>query len=229
MSVEYHRKHYLANKSRYFARNKKYKQIFDAILEKLKDRPCADCGERFPTYVMDFDHIRGKKVISISRLRGLCSPALLLSEVKKCEVVCANCHRLRTHKNLRHLTIEEIVQGLVKRRKVYDRKIWEELLMMIGITMPPLPPPPARRSRCVRKIGPEGTAWCSLHVAFISIDKFEKNASRWNGLQSQCVDCRKRLPSRISKRDKRFQKAMFERRREIEICSSSTARSIFKR
>ena len=64
-----------------------------------KDCPCADCGETYPYYVMDLDHLPGHdKVMGVSDMvgKGL-SKASILAELEKCEVVCANCHRERTH------------------------------------------------------------------------------------------------------------------------------------
>lgn len=40
-----------------------------------------------------------------------------------------------------------------------------------------------------RKVGPEGTAWCSVHKDFLPIEKFWRNKSRWNGLFAHCIDC----------------------------------------
>jgi len=151
---------------------------------------------------MDFDHVSGEKVMNIAQLSRLSSPASLLSEIKKCELVCANCHRIRTSSRLPSkniLSVEEILKSFISRKKTYDREVWEELFSMIGVALPPLPEKPKRLPRNVRKIGPEGTAWCRGHQSFLSVDKFEKNASRWNGLQGQCVDCRKKMPSRKSK------------------------------
>lgn len=66
-------------------------------LEALKDVPCADCRGRFPRVCMDFDHVRGEKIDSISRMiRMSFSRDLILAEIEKCEVVCSNCHRIRT-------------------------------------------------------------------------------------------------------------------------------------
>jgi hypothetical protein len=63
----------------------------------MKDKPCADCGRRYPYYVMDFDHRDpSTKLFEI----GTCvrrGAAVLAAEVAKCDVVCANCHRERTH------------------------------------------------------------------------------------------------------------------------------------
>lgn len=68
-----------------------------AKLEALKDVPCADCQGRFPRVCMDFDHVRGKKIASISKMmRESYSWESILAEIAKCEVVCSNCHRIRT-------------------------------------------------------------------------------------------------------------------------------------
>lgn len=51
-----------------------------------------------------------------------------------------------------------------------------------------------------RKVGPEGTAWCRAHQRFLPVSRFAKNGSRWNGFQGQCNDCRKKMPSRKSRK-----------------------------
>jgi hypothetical protein len=56
----------------------------------------VDCGIRYPTYVMDFDHIAGKKRTHIAAMRGNFAWDQIAAEIAKCEVVCANCHRERT-------------------------------------------------------------------------------------------------------------------------------------
>jgi 5-methylcytosine-specific restriction endonuclease McrA len=40
-----------------------------------------------------------------------------------------------------------------------------------------------------RKIGPDGTAWCGRCRAFLPIDRFGKNRSRWNGVGCWCRSC----------------------------------------
>lgn len=66
---------------------------------ELKDVPCADCGGRFPPVAMDFDHVRGVKKYHIALMVGQArgSRETFEQEIAKCEVVCANCHRLRHH------------------------------------------------------------------------------------------------------------------------------------
>ncbi len=67
------------------------------FVAKAKDRPCADCGGRFPFVCMDFDHVSGEKKAGISLMVEKVRPwGELKAEIAKCEVFCANCHRLRT-------------------------------------------------------------------------------------------------------------------------------------
>ena len=79
------------------ARNYGYKERNRLWLEAQKDHPCSDCHQRFISCVMEFDHIRGEKLFELSRLaqttRNL---QALIDEAAKCELVCANCHRVRT-------------------------------------------------------------------------------------------------------------------------------------
>lgn len=62
-----------------------------------KDKPCLDCGVVYPPFVLDFDHVRGNKASSISDLVAKGASLQVISkEISKCDLVCANCHRVRT-------------------------------------------------------------------------------------------------------------------------------------
>lgn len=96
---EYHRKWYHKNKERIKNRKsksskKRRNKILDFI-KSLKEVPCKDCGNSYPYYVMDFDHVIGNKRFTIGQNKTL-SIETLKQEIKKCEIVCANCHRIRT-------------------------------------------------------------------------------------------------------------------------------------
>lgn len=69
------------------------------LIINIKNVPCKDCNQKFPYYVMDFDHVRGRKKFNISQTLSV-RPETLMREIKKCEVVCANCHRIRTYKRM---------------------------------------------------------------------------------------------------------------------------------
>ena len=73
-------------------------QALVAWLRQLKaGRPCADCGGIFHPVAMTFDHLPGStKRAEVSNLVYRGSRQLLLEEIAKCELVCANCHAIRT-------------------------------------------------------------------------------------------------------------------------------------
>ena len=68
-----------------------------ARLWALKEGPCADCGQVYPPWVMQFDHVRGTKEGGVSRMAVGASLERLMAEVEKCELVCGNCHLNRTY------------------------------------------------------------------------------------------------------------------------------------
>lgn len=65
-------------------------------------RPCMDCGKSYPHYVMDFDHRDpSAKISEIANMLKDCRPwVIILEEIEKCDLVCANCHRVRTHETI---------------------------------------------------------------------------------------------------------------------------------
>ncbi len=67
------------------------------IIISLKSVPCIDCTRIYLPRQMDFDHVRDVKITNISNLVHHSSKKQLLEEIAKCEVVCAVCHRIRTH------------------------------------------------------------------------------------------------------------------------------------
>jgi hypothetical protein len=59
--------------------------------------PCKDCGLKYPHYVMDFDHIGDDKKSGLSELvNSRASWETILKEISKCDLICSNCHRVRT-------------------------------------------------------------------------------------------------------------------------------------
>lgn len=65
------------------------------LVTQGKARPCMDCGRSYPKEVMEFDHVRGKKLFELADAWNI-GRERILAEMAKCDVVCANCHRLRT-------------------------------------------------------------------------------------------------------------------------------------
>lgn len=65
-------------------------------LREVKANPCTDCKQTFPPECMDLDHVRGEKKHNIASAYLWLNQADLDVELNKCELVCANCHRIRS-------------------------------------------------------------------------------------------------------------------------------------
>lgn len=97
---EYQRKWRQRNSDKHLAYVNAVKAKLRQEIDEYKlERGCADCGYSEHAVALDFDHVRGTKIDNISTMlqRGL-SRGKIHAEMKKCEVVCANCHRVRTQK-----------------------------------------------------------------------------------------------------------------------------------
>ena len=71
--------------------------IIRYIQEYKQNKGCFDCGIMYPYWILDFDHCRGTKVSDITAMTRTHSFDDVKLEMEKCDVVCANCHRDRTH------------------------------------------------------------------------------------------------------------------------------------
>jgi len=60
-------------------------------------KPCADCGGLFHPAAMHWDHLPGQeKKATLGYLAKRGNRRRVLEEIAKCELVCANCHAVRT-------------------------------------------------------------------------------------------------------------------------------------
>ena len=85
------------NRERFMAAKRKRTDALVAWVQTLKDNPCIDCGLKFHPAAMTFDHLPGsKKRGDVSTIARSGASALLRAEIEKCELVCANCHAVRT-------------------------------------------------------------------------------------------------------------------------------------
>ena len=90
------RKYAVKDRERNLAYAKQRQDERQALIWRIKDVPCKDCGDTFPPYCMDFDHVTGTKTANISEMKSY-SMDRILDEVAKCDIVCSNCHRIRTY------------------------------------------------------------------------------------------------------------------------------------
>ena len=90
--------YYAANREAEIWRVRRRQEATTAFLRELRDVPCHDCGGRFAPHQMDFDHRdpREKSFNLCSGRAALKNRDQILAEAAKCDVVCVNCHRLRS-------------------------------------------------------------------------------------------------------------------------------------
>jgi len=107
---EYHKKYmkeiwYPKNKIKHLKLIKKRKKDISNFIRNIKKNSvCADCGLQNKNHpeIFDFDHVNGNKKINIGSAYVIgWSKERILQEIAKCEIVCSNCHRIRTKKRNR--------------------------------------------------------------------------------------------------------------------------------
>lgn len=121
----YNVRYYAANRARELERVKRRQAATTAFLRDLRRVPCADCGGRFEPFQMDFDHRDPTtKSFWLMSSRAQLKPRWrLLEEVAKCDVVCANCHSLRTRRQHRQRLAQRGLVGRSPRIREY-RERW---------------------------------------------------------------------------------------------------------
>ena len=69
------------------------------LLDKIKlEKGCKECGYKEHPVALDFDHINPEtKEFTIGTCYTSVSLKRLHKEIKKCQILCANCHRIKTH------------------------------------------------------------------------------------------------------------------------------------
>lgn len=94
--MERKRGYSVKDKDKNLAYAKQRQEERQSLIWRIKDIPCKDCDQKFPPYCMDFDHVNGEKTANISEMKSY-SMDRILDEIAKCDLVCSNCHRIRTY------------------------------------------------------------------------------------------------------------------------------------
>lgn len=94
----YSQKHYQNNKNPYLKRSALKKKERINFSKNIKESSvCCDCKKYFKYFQMQFDHLPGtNKKNTISKIVQSGTIDQLKKEMKKCEIVCVNCHAKRT-------------------------------------------------------------------------------------------------------------------------------------
>lgn len=103
--AQYMKDYYKNNPNKYDKHKEKYVKLNDqqwaitvqSLIAERIIKGCADCGIKNPV-VLEFDHKDpSQKSFSIGSDKGRKRPIQeFIEELDKCDVVCANCHRIRT-------------------------------------------------------------------------------------------------------------------------------------
>lgn len=98
ISKEYYEKNKEKQKKQIYASKKiRVAKIKKYIQDLKSSTPCMDCKKTYPYYVMDFDHQHSKEFLISKAVESGRSLEAIKKEIEKCEIVCANCHRIRTY------------------------------------------------------------------------------------------------------------------------------------
>lgn len=103
---KYSKEYYITNKEKVAVRTKHRRKNTQArnreyIDNYLSTHPCVDCGYS-NIRALDFDHVNGEKRMPVSCMVNLgYTLTAIQEEIAKCEVRCANCHRLITYERSR--------------------------------------------------------------------------------------------------------------------------------
>jgi hypothetical protein len=81
------------------------KSVQVEMLNYLSDKYCIDC-QTTDFRVLEFDHLREKKTDVSRMVAGGYAWASILKEIAKCEIVCCNCHRIRSFKRVNSYKIQ---------------------------------------------------------------------------------------------------------------------------
>lgn len=97
-SRKYYQLNAIAHKNNIMRQNKKYKNIIlQSLCMYLLDNECKDCKNK-DIRVLEFDHLRDKKFNISKMVSRSYSWNTILIEINKCDIICRNCHAIRTAK-----------------------------------------------------------------------------------------------------------------------------------
>lgn len=89
----------IKHRPRIIARMKKNFDLRRKQIDLAKQKPCYDCNKEYPPYILEFDHRDpAQKLFTVGSGASSRWATRLTEEIAKCDVVCANCHKIRTFK-----------------------------------------------------------------------------------------------------------------------------------
>ena len=134
VSIKLYKENLIQNKDRKFSKRKATIQLRERriktqkYIDEIKNQGCIKCNLKNEDHpcIFHFDHIEKKnKVNSVGRL-SKDSLKRVIEEIKFCQILCANCHKIKTLEENDSLTkIEKIRKIKDNRKKITDEMILE--------------------------------------------------------------------------------------------------------
>ena len=75
----------------------RYSKIQDYLRNYKLTHGCVDCGYNEHHAALEFDHISDDKEFNVCNATSI---SRAKKEIEKCEVVCSNCHKIRTYNRI---------------------------------------------------------------------------------------------------------------------------------
>lgn len=75
----------------------RYREVQEYLRAYKVSLGCFDCGYQNHHAALEFDHILGNKELNVCNAKSINQAK---KEIEKCQVVCSNCHKIRTFNRL---------------------------------------------------------------------------------------------------------------------------------
>jgi hypothetical protein len=86
------------------------KEIHTKIIDYLVTHPCTHCGEN-NLLTLEFDHLHDKKFNISHAIKRVYGWDKIKAEIDKCQVLCANCHAIKTAKDNNNWKLEWLARS----------------------------------------------------------------------------------------------------------------------
>lgn len=115
-------KNHVFQRNRIKQTSKLRRNVNNSIVRGIKmELGCMICGENSHYSVLEYHHPNDNKDITISQQRAK-QLKLLISEIKKCVCLCANCHR-KVHANLLNISHLSLISDHIIIKVLHDNNV----------------------------------------------------------------------------------------------------------
>jgi hypothetical protein len=96
----------------------RYYTVQNFLRSYKTEKGCADCGYNSHHAALEFDHVLSGKELNVCTAKSI---EQAKKEIEKCEVVCSNCHKIRTYNRLQKNPCKpDIFEKTYERAETFD-------------------------------------------------------------------------------------------------------------